>query len=78
MTKKPRPLKTSPEFFQRDAKAIAKLVEEIKRELGFYERNGPGDEMRFLFIDNTAFLLKRLAERAYRRYQAKVEKGKKP
>ena len=63
------PLRTEQRYFTRDARRIAACAEEIRRQAGFYQRNGHGDEIRFLLIDTQVITLGRLTDRAARRYE---------
>ena len=44
------------------------MAQEVLRQCDFYERNGKGDEIRFMLIDVRAQRLAKLSDRASRRY----------
>ena len=64
-------MKRRPDLFRRDGRAISTLANEIARQVGHYERNGAGDELRFLMIEVYAQQLLKRAIRARRRCEAK-------
>lgn len=66
-------LKTTHEMFLRDARAIRQALKEIERQVGFFERNGWGDQIRFLLIAGDIRGLSQIAERARRRYEQEYE-----
>ena len=61
-------LKRTQKMFQQDVRAITGMAKEVLRQCGFYERNGRGDEIRFMLIDVRATRLAKRSERASRRY----------
>jgi len=62
-------MKRRADLFRRDARGIRELADEISRQVGHYERNGTGDEIRFLIIEIFARRLLKRARRARRRYE---------
>ena len=54
--------------FQLDGQELRRHAKEITRQVGFYERNGKGDEIRFLHIETEARWLLKAAQRAAKRY----------
>lgn len=66
-------LRRTPKMFSADVRAIKRMAQEVVRQCGFYERNGHGDELRFVIIDvKVAWLAKRTG-RALRRYDQEAD-----
>jgi len=56
-------------LYLKDTRRIRALVEEIEVQCGYYERNGEGDEVRFLEIERAASALLKATGRPVRRYR---------
>ena len=61
-------LRRTQRMFRCDVRAIRNMAQEVLRQCDFYERNGKGDELRFMLISIRAKRLAKLADRADRRY----------